>query len=49
LNHPPLGTFTEAVEVAEKLLIAQIDEADRRKRIAEYNAARAVSSLATST
>ncbi len=48
-NHPPMGTFTEAVALAESLLAAQIDKANRRKRIAESNAARAVSSSATST
>ncbi len=37
-NHPPMGTFTEAVAVAEKLLAAKLNRAAQAKRMAEYNA-----------
>lgn len=40
-NHPHIGTFTEAVALAERLLAAKINDAARAKRQAEYNEKRA--------
>jgi uncharacterized coiled-coil protein SlyX len=37
-NHAPLGTFDEAVSVAEKLLSAKLNRAAQDKRQAEYRA-----------
>ncbi len=37
-NHPPMGTFTEAVALAENLLAAKINRAAQAKRMAQYNA-----------
>jgi hypothetical protein len=38
INHPPMGTFTEAVVLAENLLAAKINKEAQAKRRAEYNA-----------
>jgi len=37
-NHPPMGTFDEAVTLAENLLAAKLNRAAQAKRTAEYNA-----------
>jgi uncharacterized coiled-coil protein SlyX len=37
-NHPPMGTFTEAVALAENLLAAKINKAAQAKRQAEFSA-----------
>lgn len=40
INHPSMGTFTEAVALAENLLAAKLNRAAQAKRQAEYNAAK---------
>ena len=37
-NHPPMGTFTEAVALAENLLAAKINKAAQAKRQADFSA-----------
>jgi DNA repair exonuclease SbcCD ATPase subunit len=37
-NHPPMGTFDEAVALAENLLAAKINKAAQAKRQAEFSA-----------
>jgi hypothetical protein len=38
INHPPTGTFDEAVSLAEKLLAAKLNKAARSERIAAFHA-----------
>ncbi len=40
-NHPPMGTFTEAVALAENLLAAKLNRAAQTDRAAKYNAEKA--------
>jgi hypothetical protein len=35
-NNPPMGTFTEAVDLAENLLVAKLNKEAQAKRQAEY-------------
>ncbi len=41
INHPPMGTFTEAVALAENLLMAKLDTEARTKRITQEKARQA--------
>jgi hypothetical protein len=48
-NHPPMGTFTEAVSLAENLLIAKLNKEAQAKRQADGNLLRAAQNSALST
>jgi hypothetical protein len=48
-NHPPMGTFTEAVSLAENLLIAKLNKEAQAKRQADGNLLRAAQTKALST
>jgi predicted nuclease with TOPRIM domain len=48
-NKPPMGTFTEAVDLAENLLIAKLNKEAQAKRQAEYKSRTAAQTSALST
>jgi hypothetical protein len=48
-NNPPMGTFTEAVDLAENLLIAKLNKEAQAKRQAQYKSRTTAQTSALST